>query len=76
MLVAGDDMNEPVADEVRSILDGHIILSRDLACAGPLSGDQRSGEREPRDERRGQAEHSRGANRMRETLATYEKSRT
>ncbi|CCB85516.1 MULTISPECIES: flagellar protein export ATPase FliI [Parachlamydia] len=31
ILVAGDDMNEPVADEVRSILDGHIILSSELA---------------------------------------------
>jgi len=31
ILVAGDDMNEPVADETRSILDGHIILSADLA---------------------------------------------
>jgi type III secretion protein N (ATPase) len=31
ILVAGDDMNEPVADETRSILDGHIILSSDLA---------------------------------------------
>ncbi|MDR3624775.1 MAG: type III secretion system ATPase SctN [Chlamydiales bacterium] len=31
VLVAGDDMNEPVADETRSILDGHIILSSALA---------------------------------------------
>ncbi len=31
ILVAGDDLNEPVADEVRSILDGHIILSSELA---------------------------------------------
>ncbi len=34
VLVEGDDMTEPVADETRSILDGHIILSRSLAAAG------------------------------------------
>ncbi len=34
MLVDGDDMNEPIADAARSILDGHIVLTRSLAHAG------------------------------------------
>lgn len=75
VLVAGDDMNEPVADEVRSILDGHIILSRDLAAQGhyPAIDVLQSASRVMNAVT--SDAHRSAAMRLRSLLATYEKQR-
>ena len=43
VLVEGDDLNDPIADAIRSISDGHINLSRDLGEPGALSCDRCAG---------------------------------
>lgn len=71
VLVEGDDMNEPVADSVRSILDGHIVLSRDLAARNhyPAIDILRSASRVMRDII--SEDQSRAAADIREILATH-----
>ncbi len=75
VLVAGDDMNEPVADEVRSILDGHIILSRDLAASGHYPAIDVSQSVSRVMEGIAEDRHKKAARKLREVLATYEKQR-
>jgi ATP synthase in type III secretion protein N len=75
ILVAGDDMNEPVADETRSILDGHIVLSRSLAARGhyPAIDIPESISRVMSDIV--DDDHKAAAQKMREVIANYEKER-
>jgi ATP synthase in type III secretion protein N len=74
VLVAGDDMNEPVADEVRSILDGHIILSRELAARNhyPAINILESASRVMGAVTA--SEHRQSAGTLRDVLATYKKN--
>ncbi len=71
VLVEADDMNEPVADTVRGILDGHIVLSRDLAARNhyPAIDVLASVSRLMSDVTT--PEHRLLAGRLREVLATY-----
>ncbi|MBU0753580.1 MAG: FliI/YscN family ATPase, partial [Planctomycetes bacterium] len=72
VLVEGDDLNDPVADSARSLLDGHIVLSRELANRFHYPAVDVLGSVSRIMDRVVETNHLRAAGRLREVMATYE----
>lgn len=74
VLVEGDDFNEPIADAVRGILDGHIILSRHLGAAGHYPAIDVLSSVSRVASQIASKDHMMAARKIREALATYQNS--
>lgn len=72
VLVEGDDMNEPIADQVRSILDGHIVLSRAIAAQNRYPSIDVMHSVSRLFSEIASPDHKQAAGRMREVMATYQ----
>ena len=75
VLVEGGDMDEPIADEVRGVLDGHVVLDRTIASRGRYPAVDVSASLSRVMDAIATGDHTEGARKLRSLVATYEARR-